>query len=103
MACRRPSAASSKTSNQVMHSEETPEGSVDVPVGDDALRRERDDLQERLLRTAAEFDNYRKRTERERREFAEAAGVDVIREVLPVIDDLERALAAPGDGGGVRK
>jgi molecular chaperone GrpE len=62
----------------------------------EALRRERDELQDRLLRTAAEFDNYRKRTERERRDFAEAAGVDVIRDLLPVIDDFERALAAPG-------
>ena len=38
------------------------------PIDADALRQERDELQNRLLRTAAEFDNYRKRTERERRE-----------------------------------
>ena len=63
----------------------------------DAIKRERDDLHERLLRTAAEFDNYRKRTDRERRELAEAASVDLIRELLPVLDDFERALAARPD------
>jgi molecular chaperone GrpE len=61
-----------------------------------ALRRERDDLRDRLLRATAEFDNYRKRTDRERRELNEAASVDLIRDILPVIDDFERALAAPG-------
>ncbi|MFI5177085.1 MAG: nucleotide exchange factor GrpE [Vicinamibacterales bacterium] len=61
-----------------------------------ALTRERDELRDRLLRATAEFDNYRKRTERERRELNEAAATDLIRDVLPVLDDFERALAAPG-------
>src|SRR5262245_59932739 len=64
-----------------------------------ALRRDRDDLYDRLLRLQAEFDNYRKRTERERRDLAEAAGVDVIRDLLPVVDDLERALASSTSDG----
>ena len=64
-----------------------------------SLRRERDDYYDRLLRVTAEFDNYRKRTDRERRELSEAAGMDVIRDLLPVLDDLERALAAPIDAG----
>ena len=58
------------------------------------LQQERDDLQDRLLRSAAEFDNYRKRTDRERRELSDAVAADLIRDLLPVIDDLERALAA---------
>src|SRR5687767_14145884 len=58
------------------------------------LRRERDALQDRLLRTAAEFDNYRKRVERERRELSEYAGADILGDMLPIIDDLERALQA---------
>jgi molecular chaperone GrpE len=65
--------------------------------GADAMRQERDDLQDRLLRTAAEFDNYRKRTERERRELTDAVSADLIRDLLPVADDLERALAAASD------
>lgn len=60
----------------------------------EALRHERDELQDRLLRTAAEFDNYRKRTDRERRELSEAVAGDLIRDLLPVVDDLERAIAA---------
>jgi molecular chaperone GrpE len=65
--------------------------------GADALRQERDDLQDRLLRTAAEFDNYRKRTDRERRDLSEAVAGDVLRDLLPVVDDLERAIAAATD------
>ena len=62
------------------------------------LRRERDALQDRLLRTAAEFDNYRKRVERERREQADAAVADALEELLPIIDNLELALGSPAGG-----
>jgi molecular chaperone GrpE len=79
----------------------TEDTSVDLPddpaTTDEALRQERDELHERLLRVTAEFDNYRKRTDRERREQAEYASADLIRDLLPVIDDLERALAASVD------
>jgi molecular chaperone GrpE len=61
------------------------------------LQQERDDLQDRLLRSAAEFDNYRKRTDRERRELSDAVAADLIRDLLPIIDDMERALAASAD------
>lgn len=63
----------------------------------EALRQERNELQDRLLRTAAEFDNYRKRTDRERRELSDAVAADLIRDLIPVVDDLERALAAAAD------
>ena len=63
------------------------------PAGDPAvLARERDDLYDRLLRTTAEFDNYRKRIERERREQANESVAQLLREILPVVDDFERAL-----------
>ncbi|HVT49734.1 MAG TPA: nucleotide exchange factor GrpE [Vicinamibacterales bacterium] len=79
-----------------MSTEETPAvPSAGAP--DEALRRERDDLYDRLLRVTAEFDNYRRRTERERREWSEATTADVLREVLPTLDDLERALAASSE------
>jgi molecular chaperone GrpE len=55
---------------------------------------ERAQLRARLLRTLAEFDNYRKRVERERLETIERAAESVLRDVLPVVDDLERALDA---------
>jgi molecular chaperone GrpE len=69
-----------------------------APDALDALRREKDALQDRLLRTAAEFDNYRKRVERERRELSEYAGADVLTDLLPIVDDLERALQTPVTG-----
>jgi molecular chaperone GrpE len=71
---------------------QTPAG--DAPSLDD-LRRERDAAQDRLLRTAAEFDNYRKRMDRERRELSEYAATDVLTDLLPIVDNLERALQAP--------
>ncbi len=60
----------------------------------EALQRERDETFDRLLRKTAEFDNYRKRTERERKEFTEWATADLLAEVLAVLDDFDRALAA---------
>jgi molecular chaperone GrpE len=61
---------------------------------------EREQLRDRLLRTTAEFDNYRKRVDRERREMADRAAEGVILELLPVVDDLERALAVEAAGEG---
>jgi len=80
-----------------------PQESGDSPL--DALRKEKDALQDRLLRTAAEFDNYRKRVERDRRDQADAAAADALADFLPIVDDLERALKAPagGDIGSFRK
>jgi molecular chaperone GrpE len=63
-----------------------------------ALRAEKDALQDRLLRMAAEFDNYRKRIDRERREQSEAAAESILLDLLPIVDDLERALQAPATG-----
>ena len=67
------------------------------------LRRERDALQDRLLRTAAEFDNYRKRMDRERRDLAEYAGGEAIKDLFPIIDNLDRALQAPAQDDPLRK
>jgi len=61
----------------------------------EALKAERNALQDRLLRTAAEFDNYRKRIDRERRDQSESAASSMLAEILPVVDNLERALQAP--------
>lgn len=74
-----------------------PAAAEPVPESDalDVLRKERDALQERLLRTAAEFDNYRKRVERERRELADYIGAEVLAGLLPIVDNFERALQAP--------
>jgi len=61
------------------------------------LRQERDDYYDRLLRMTAEFDNFRKRTERERREAGDRAAAAMIDELLLILDDFERALGSdPG-------
>jgi molecular chaperone GrpE len=69
------------------------------------LQRERDDYKDRWLRKGAEFDNYRKRIERERREQADQSVVDLLEDLLLVVDDFDRALTvdAGADGGAYRK
>src|SRR5262249_34157716 len=64
----------------------------------EALTRERDETHDRLLRKTAEFDNYRKRIERERREQADQAVTNLLLDLLAIVDDFERALEA--DTGG---
>lgn len=54
------------------------------------------ELNDKYLRLYAEFDNYRKRTSKERIEFSKTASADIIASLLPVLDDLERALQAFG-------
>ena len=66
---------------------------ADEPTPLEAVSRERDELRDRLLRKTADFENYCKRVERERRDFAEWAAADLVNDVLAVIDDFERALA----------
>jgi molecular chaperone GrpE len=66
-----------------------------APASGDALQKERDDLYDRLLRKTAEFDNFRKRVERDRKEMIEWAAADVISDLLSVADDFDRALEAP--------
>jgi molecular chaperone GrpE len=58
------------------------------------LRAELEELRDRALRTLADFDNYRKRVEREREEQRRQTVADVLRDLLPVVDNLDRALAA---------
>lgn len=60
----------------------------------DQLAKVKSELQDRVLRLQAEFDNFRKRTEKDRSEFAQYAGMELIRELLPVLDNFELALKA---------
>jgi len=86
--------------------QEQPAGSpeAETPDAEAALKAERDELRDRLLRKTAEFDNYRKRVDKERRELSEWAAADVISEVLAVLDDFDRALEieAPPEAQGFR-
>lgn len=81
-------------------SEEAKEASVKVEeAGPETgelqqVRTERDELRDLLLRRQAEFDNFRKRTDRERTEQSQYASMEAVRELIPVLDDFERALKA---------
>jgi molecular chaperone GrpE len=54
-------------------------------------------LEDRLLRIAADFDNYKKRAARERAEYVTHANERLVKELLPILDDLERALTAAAE------
>lgn len=68
----------------------------DTAVKSDAekMAEEAAQWRDKYVRLSAEFDNYRKRTLKEKMELVSSAGEDVIKSLLPVMDDLERALAA---------
>lgn len=85
--------------------EERPPAAGDAPRPDDApapgepleaLRRELAEERERALRALADLENYRKRVQRERQEEHRFRAFEPMRELLAVVDNLERALAAPG-------
>ena len=67
------------------------------------LSNELDALKDRLLRLTAEYDNYRKRTAKEKEGIYTDACTDVLKEVLPVADNLERALAVDGNVEDIKK
>jgi molecular chaperone GrpE len=85
------------TEPEQQHVEEQVE--PEIVEEDDLTRvtRERDEYLDALQRLKAEFDNYRKRVARDQQELAARAHERLVREVLPVLDDLERALAHEGD------
>jgi molecular chaperone GrpE len=58
---------------------------------EDALKAEIDDLKDKYLRKAAEFDNFKRRAAKERMELIQTAGRDVITQLLDVLDDCDRA------------
>jgi len=76
--------------------EETTEG-AEEPTDLEKAHAERDRMREQLLRIAADFDNFRKRSRKEIEEVRRRAIEDTLREVLPIVDNLERAADAMGD------
>ena len=72
-----------------------PAAAPEAPQENTTLQKERDELYDRLLRKTAEFDNFRKRVDRDRKDMNEWAAAEVIGDLLSVVDDFDRALAAP--------
>ena len=72
---------------------ETPESPYAAVIAErDRLAAEAADLQSRLRYARAEFDNARRRAERERSEYLQFAAVDLVKDILPILDDFERAV-----------
>ena len=117
-----PSVRDSREAEDVRGSREVPPATADTPVRDSgeaegvrgdrevppapatapdvdvaALQAERDELVDRLQRLAAEFDNYRKRNARENAALSQRANERLVKELLPVLDDLGRALDAASE------
>jgi molecular chaperone GrpE len=93
---QNPDRNSSEVSPGDTISVETPEEQAaklaDLTAERDRLALEKADLQDRMLRARAEFDNARRRAERERSDFLQYAAMDLVKALLPILDDFERAL-----------
>jgi molecular chaperone GrpE len=80
--------------------EETPEAIQDALMAQlGKLQAEKDDLYQTLVRRQADFENFRKRVERERQEDVKRGAAILLESLLPVLDAFERALAGKADGG----
>ena len=81
---------------ETQETEEQQEQAVDET---EALKERIAELEDKNLRMMAEFDNYRRRTNKEKLELMATAGERIFKEMLPLVDDFERALAVIDDEG----
>lgn len=82
----------------------TPEGQIAALTAErDQLAAEKADLNDRLLRARAEFDNARRRFERDRSDYLQFAAMDMVKDVVPILDDFERALQVETADAGYAK
>ena len=84
----QPAEIPSETSGQ----SQTTTNLAEVAADRDRLTKDKAELQDLLQRRQAEFENYRRRSERERSEIFEFAAMDHVKQLLPILDDFERAL-----------
>ena len=99
---QNPGGAAADSAPEPPETRELPPGS-DEPAAAPELEAIQDELaqcQDRFLRKAAEFDNYRRRTERERRELVDRTVSDLLLDFVGIVDDLERALTADAGADG---
>ena len=83
-------------------SQESSDETSQEPTAEDQLAQAQEriaELEDKNLRMMAEFDNYRRRTNKEKLELMETAGERIFKEMLPLVDDFERAVAATQDEG----
>ena len=71
----------------------TPEAEIAALTAErDQLAAEKADLKDRLLRALADFDNFRRRAERDRFEYVQFAAMEMVRDLIPILDDFRRAM-----------
>lgn len=93
----------SKSSQETEVTEDVKE-TKEVEENANPLEKELADTKEQLLRVTAEYANFRKRSEKEKQDSYSFAKADTVKELLPVIDNLERALASEvQDAEGIRQ
>ncbi len=78
--------------------EKTDGGSEAARAANEKMRAENEELKNRYLRTLADFENFRKRSEREKQDYFRYALADAFRDLLPVIDNFDRALEHAEEG-----
>ena len=83
-----------ETENEEQQTEDTAAEEVSVEQQLAELRERCDDLADKNLRMIAEFDNYRRRTAKEKLELQKTAGEAIFKDMLPLVDDFERAVKA---------
>ncbi|HUR80362.1 MAG TPA: nucleotide exchange factor GrpE [Thermoanaerobaculia bacterium] len=79
------------------------EAASDAPAPEPEAPEPQDDYRNRYIRAVADFDNFRKRSEREKSDFARYANANVLREILPVLDNFDRALEHAEEGDDFHK
>ena len=91
-----PENTSENTAENVENTDATANETEQAPelTAEEKLQAEVQQLNDKYLRLYAEFDNYKRRTQKERVELLQTAGKDVIVSLLPVLDDFDRALKA---------
>ncbi|MCR5697652.1 MAG: nucleotide exchange factor GrpE [Marinilabiliaceae bacterium] len=95
-------AAEETAANASDNTEETPAAEeTQQPSELELAQKKIDELNDKYLRLSAEYDNYRKRTLKEKSDMLKSAGADILVGILPVVDDFERALAHMTDAQNV--
>jgi molecular chaperone GrpE len=92
------------TEGRLIPTEETAGVDLAALTGErDRLAAEKAELQDRLVRRQADFENFRRRAEKDRSDFVQFAGMEFVREMLPILDDFERALKLECSSAGYSK
>ena len=90
---------------EAAENEDSPESPVSETPGapaSDEVARDLEATREQLLRSMAEFDNFKKRVDRERSDFRRLVASEILKETLPILDSLQLAVSAGGSGEDLR-